>query len=82
MTLLNPFLVIVKTLLFYIFDSLALFNPTPPQNNKFDLVLIVRQDAIGDFILWLNTAKEYRQLYPPNKYKIILIGNASWSGLA
>ena len=82
MTLLKPFLVIVKTLLFYIFDSLALFNPTPPQNNKFNLVLIVRQDAIGDFILWLNTAKEYREIYPPNKYKIILIGNASWSGLA
>ena len=82
MTLLNPFLVIVKSLLFYIFDSLALFNLTLPQKNKFDLVLIVRQDAIGDFILWLNTAKEYRKLYPPNKYEIILIGNASWTGLA
>ena len=82
MTLLKPFLVIVKTLLFYIFDSLALFNHTTAQNNKFDLVLIVRQDAIGDFILWLNTAKEYREIYPPNKYKIILIGNASWSVLA
>ena len=82
MTLLKPFLVIVKTLLFYIFDSLALFNLNLPQKNKFDLVLIVRQDAIGDFILWLNTAKEYRKLYPSNKYKIILIGNASWTGLA
>ena len=82
MTLLKPFLVIVKTLMFYIFDSLALFNHTTAQNNKFDLVLIIRQDAIGDFILWLNTAKEYREIYPPNKYKIILIGNASWSVLA
>ena len=82
MTLLKPFLVIVKSLLFYIFDSLALFSPTLPQKNKFDLVLVVRQDAIGDFILWLDTAKQYRQLYPPNKYKIILIGSASWSGLA
>ena len=82
MTLLKPFLVIVKSLLFYIFDSLALFNLTLPQKNKFYLVLIVRQDAIGDFILWLNTAKEYRKLYPSNKYKIILIGNASWTVLA
>ena len=82
MTLFKPFLVIVKSLLFYIFDGLALFNLTFPQKNKLNLVLIVRQDAIGDFILWLNTAKEYRQLYPPNKYKIILIGNASWSGFA
>ena len=82
MTLLKPFLVTVKSLLFYIFDSLALFSPTLTQKNKFDLVLVVRQDAIGDFILWLDTAKQYRQLYPPNKYKIILIGSASWSGLA
>ena len=82
MTLLKPFLVIIKSLLFYIFDSLALFNATSPKKNKFELVLLVRQDAIGDFIMWLDTAKEYRQLYPPNKYKIILIGNASWCDLA
>jgi len=82
MTLLKLFLVIVKSLLFYIFDSLALFNATSPQKNKFELVLLVRQDAIGDFILWLDTAKEYRQLYPPQKYKIILVGNASWCDLA
>ena len=82
MTLLKLFLVIVKSLLFYIFDSLALFNATSPQKNKFELVLLVRQDAIGDFIMWLDTAKEYRQLYPPNKYKIILVGNASWCDLA
>ncbi|SVB82403.1 uncharacterized protein METZ01_LOCUS235257, partial [marine metagenome] len=72
----------VKSLLFYIFDSFALYNATSPQKNKFELVLLVRQDAIGDFIMWLDTAKEYRQLYPPNKYKIILVGNASWCDLA
>ena len=82
MNLLNPFLVIVKSLLFYIFDSLALFNLTPPQKNKFELVLLIRQDAIGDFIMWLDTAKEYRQLFPAKKYKIILVGNASWCSLA
>ena len=75
-------MVIVKSLLFYIFDSLVLFNNTTPQKNKFKLVLLVRQDAIGDFIMWLDTAKEYRRLYPPNKYKILLVGNDSWCDLA
>ena len=82
MTILKPFLVIVKSLVFYIFDSFALCDAHSPQKNKFELVLLVRQDAIGDFTMWLDTAKEFRQLFPEKKYKIILIGNASWSGLA
>ncbi len=43
-------------------------------------VLIVRLDAIGDFILWLDSAKEFRKLYPDKK--IVLCANAVWSGLA
>ena len=82
MILFKPYLVIFKSLLFFIFDSLALFKVTTTLKNKFELVLIVRQDAIGDFILWLDTAKEYRKLFPPNKYKIILVGNALWYDLA
>ena len=82
MTPINTFLVIVKSLLFYIFDSLALFNDASPPKNKFELVLLIRQDAIGDFIMWLDTAKEYRNLFPAKKYKIILVGNTSWCGLA
>lgn len=82
MTLLKPFLVIVKSLLFYIFDSLALWIASSKQKNKFELVLLVRQDAIGDFILWLDTAKKYRNLFPQEKYKILLVGNALWCDLA
>ncbi len=44
-----------------------------------DLV-VVRLDAIGDFILWLDSAKEYRRLYP--KKKITLIANSAWADLA
>jgi len=43
-------------------------------------VLIIRLDAIGDFILWLDSAKEFRKLYPDKK--IVLCANAVWSGLA
>ena len=82
MTLLKSNLIFFKTLLFFLFDSLALWNVSPKQKNKFELVLLVRQDAIGDYILWLDTAKEYRKLFPPGKYKITLVGNSLWCGLA
>ncbi|MBI3601372.1 MAG: glycosyltransferase [Candidatus Omnitrophica bacterium] len=43
-------------------------------------VLLLRLDALGDFILWLDTAKEYRNLYPGRK--ITLIVNEAWLELA
>ena len=82
MTLLKPFFIIVKSLLFLLFDSIALRNTPSPKHESLELVLLIRQDAIGDFVMWLDTAKEYRQLYPPDKYKIILVGNKIWCGLA
>ena len=82
MNLLKPFLIITKSLLFYLFDSLALSNVQFSRRNKLKLILIIRQDAIGDFVIWLDTAKEYRSLYPPDKYKIVLVGNKIWCDLA
>lgn len=43
-------------------------------------IALIRLDAIGDFIIWLDTAKEYRSLYP--NQKITLIANPVWAGLA
>jgi len=82
MTLLKPFFIIVKSLLFLLFDSIALRNTPSPKHESLELVLLIRQDAIGDFVMWLDTAKEYRQLYPPDKYKIMLVGNKIWCSLA
>lgn len=45
-----------------------------------DAVLLIRLDAIGDFVLWLDSAKVYREIYPERK--IVLLGNCAWSGLA
>lgn len=45
-------------------------------------VLIVRTDSIGDFILWLDAAKELKHLYPPNEYRITLLANQEWVDLA
>lgn len=43
-------------------------------------VAIVRLDGIGDFILWLDAAKEFKRLYP--KKRITLIGNQAWGNLS
>jgi len=82
MNLLKPYLIIIRSLLFILFDSIALWAAKVPKHNQRKLILLIRQDRIGDFILWLDTAKEYRKYYPPENYKIILIGNAIWSDLA
>jgi len=82
MTLVKSNPIFFKTLLFFLFDSLALSNVQYSRNNQLKLILIIRQDAIGDFVMWLDTAKEYRKLYPPDKYKIVLAGNKIWCDLA
>ena len=82
MKLFKSFLIVIKTLLFFLFDSIAFWKTQSPQQNQLELVLLIRQDAIGDFMMWLDTAKEYRKLYPPDKYKIILAGNKIWCDLA
>lgn len=43
-------------------------------------ILIIRLDAIGDFILWLDSAQHFRKIYPDKK--IILLGNHAWTELA
>lgn len=43
-------------------------------------VLIVKIDAIGDSIVWLDTAKEYRNLYPDKT--LTLLYNTDWEEIA
>lgn len=44
-------------------------------------LLIIRLDAIGDFMLFLDTFKEFRKLYPADKWEITLLGNKIWADL-
>lgn len=50
----------------------------PPSD--FNDVLIVRLDQLGDFILWLDSAKEYRKLY--HGQRLTLLVNKNWYDLA
>ena len=76
------FLVIIKSIAFYIFDSIVMLENSVSKKNTKQSIILIRQDAIGDFIIWLDTAKEYRKLYPKDEYEIILVGNELWFGLA
>jgi len=43
-------------------------------------VVVIKLDAIGDFILWLDSAKEFKKKFPTEK--ITLIANSVWADLA
>lgn len=43
-------------------------------------ILVIRLDAIGDCIIWLDQAKEYRKAFP--NYKIVLLHNKAWTEIA
>ena len=54
----------------------------PPESGSIKKVFIIRLDAIGDFILWFDAAKEFRTLFPADQYRITLLGNRIWTPLA
>ncbi len=45
-------------------------------------VLIIRLDAIGDFVLWLDAARALRECYPRKQFDVTLLANAVWAPLA
>ena len=45
-------------------------------------LLVIKLDAIGDFILWLDFARGLRELYPAGKYEITLLANQAWGDFA
>lgn len=68
---------LARLVLFYLLDSLA---AAVPARRAAGGVLLVRLDAIGDFVLWLDAALVYRQLYPDRR--IVLCANSAWADLA
>ena len=62
-------------------DTLAVSITKSNSNNKIK-ILLVRLDAIGDFVLWLDAAQTVREIYPPELYHITLLGNQIWSDFA
>lgn len=44
------------------------------------VILVIRLDAIGDSIIWLDQAKEYRDAFP--NHKIVLFHDSRWKEIA
>jgi hypothetical protein len=63
---------------YWILDSWIRLIPTKFESNGG--VVIVKLDQIGDFILWIEAAKQLRNHYQGKK--IVLIANAVWADLA
>lgn len=61
-------------------DGKWLIDYLPRAGSGQNTVALVRLDLIGDFVLWLDSAKAYRDLYPDKK--IVLCANSVWAELA
>lgn len=66
------------SLFLLVLDSLTLVLVLHSKHTE--TVLLIRLDAIGDFILWLDSAQHFKKIYPDKK--IILLGNKVWTDLA
>lgn len=67
----------------FLCDGVMSFLPRPSNSvSSMSSILLIRLDAIGDFVLWLNAVKDLRMLYPPDRYRLVLLGNAIWTELA
>lgn len=64
-------------------DSLVLWqSPAKERDSSRKKLLVVRLDAIGDFVLWLDAARSLRKIYPAEHFELTLFGNAKWTDLA
>ena len=61
-------------------DTLSLL--IPPARRSPARVLIVRQDAIGDFVMWLDAAREIAQHYRAQGKQVTLLANKAWANWA
>lgn len=71
-----------RAILLYLADFLCfLSRPQKPEGAK-KKILLVRLDAIGDFILWLDAVKEIRNHFHSQEYSLTLLGNTLWTPFA
>ena len=71
---------LVNSFIIMLTDKYWLIDYLPKQNSGRDALLLVRLDLIGDLIIWLDAAKEFKKLYPDKR--IVLYANSAWAALA
>jgi len=68
---------IYKIYLYFLNYFVVIIYHSQETENK---ILIIRLDAIGDFILWLDSAQHFRKIYSGKT--IVLLGNQTWTDIA
>lgn len=76
----KAFLWHMRAVLWAVLDGLVLL--TKPYRQRSNLILLVRIDLIGDFVLWLDAAKTMISYYHAQGYTVVLIGNKDWASWA
>lgn len=64
----------------YVFHSFWMRRQRCRIQKPSNTILIIRIDAIGDSIIWLDQAKEYRKAHPD--HKLVLLHNKAWTDIA
>jgi len=79
-TFTNLFAHVLKSCISTLTDKYWLIDFLPKRKSGDHALLLVRLDLIGDFIIWLDAAKELKKLYPEKR--IVLYANKAWAPLA
>ncbi|MBE0626764.1 MAG: glycosyltransferase family 9 protein [Burkholderiales bacterium] len=72
----KQFLLNMRAVLWAMFDGLAVL--TSSREPRRNLILVIRLDAIGDFVLWLDAARALVHRYRAQGYSVVLVGNSAW----
>jgi ADP-heptose:LPS heptosyltransferase len=75
-------IVLLHSMFIYLFDALLFLMPKRGKKGEIPKLLVIKLDAIGDFILWLDFAKGLRELYPPATHEVVLLANRAWADFA
>ena len=57
-----------------------LLDYLPNRKNTVPTILLIRFDLIGDFIIWLDSARELKKIFPNSH--LVLYANAIWADMA
>ncbi len=63
-------------------DLLCLIIPRHRNDSSCEKILVVRLDAVGDFVLWTASLQQLITPYLSKNYHVSLLGNASWTSVA
>ena len=75
-------IVLIHSVFVYLFDALLYLFPKKSKKDGRRRLLVIKLDAIGDFILWLDFAKGLREFYPSATHDLVLLGNEAWTEFA